>query len=196
MRLPLHYVLTLGRLVLAAGFAACAGVAWRAAAGGPLTAGWLGPLLVLAVAVELTDFFDGIVARRSGQASRLGGLLDPLCDSLARLAMYFAAALAGWVSLAVPLVMVARDLVVAYVRTVVAHTGGRTAARFSGKAKAIAQAAGMLALLVLAAIGGPAAPAGRAVTAAFVIAVTAWSLIDYLRDGWSAVVALYRHPPA
>lgn len=121
----LAYMLTLGRLVLGAAFAACAAGAWRSAGAGALPPGWTAGLLVVACAAELTDLLDGIVVRRGGTAGRLGGLLDPLCDSLSRLTMYFAAALAGWVTLAVPLVIVGRDLVVAYVRTVRAWPAAR-----------------------------------------------------------------------
>ena len=189
----LAYALTLGRLVLAAGFAVCAFGAWRAAGGGPVAAGWTAVLLVVVAAAELTDLLDGIAARRRGTAGRLGGLVDPLCDSLSRLTMYFAAALAGWVTLAVPLVMVGRDLVVAYVRTVRALAGGPTSARFSGKVKAIVQGAGLLGIVLLAA-GGAAgwAAAGRTAVAVCVIAVTGWSFVDYVRAGWHAATRLYR----
>jgi phosphatidylglycerophosphate synthase len=79
---PWAYILTLSRPVLAAGFAACA---YRAcigapAAGGPIALPWLAALLMLAGGAELTDLFDGMVARRCGVASRLGGLLDPMLD--------------------------------------------------------------------------------------------------------------------
>jgi cardiolipin synthase len=38
--------------------------------------------LIAAWAVGLTDFFDGLVARRLGQVSKLGALLDPLADKI------------------------------------------------------------------------------------------------------------------
>ena len=184
----LAYVLTFGRLALAGAFAACVAVAGA----GVIAPPWAAVLVALAVAVELTDFFDGIAARRAGKAGRLGGLLDPLCDSLARLTMYFAAALAGWVTIAVPLMMVARDLVVAYVRTVRAHVGGPTSARRSGKTKAIVQGLGIIALVLLASTEANWAPAGRWVVAGSVLAITFLSMIDYVRAGWGSVADLYR----
>jgi len=191
----LAYVLTLGRLVLAAGFAACVVAARRAVGGEMLPPVWTAVVLVVAGAAELTDLLDGIAARRGRTVSRLGGLLDPLCDSLSRLTMYFAAALAGWVSLAVPLVMVGRDLVVAYLRTVLALAGQSVSARTSGKLKAVVQGAGLIAIVLLAG-GSPAwAGMGKAIVATCVIAVTLWSLIDYLRSGWPAVARLYRGRP-
>jgi len=184
----LAYALTFGRLVLAGAFAACV----AAAGAGTIAPRWAVVLVALAVAVELTDLFDGIAARRAGKASRLGGLLDPLCDSLARLTMYFSAALAGWVTVAVPLMMVGRDLVVAYVRTVRAHVGGPTSARRSGKTKAIIQGLGIIALVLLASTEANWASAGRWVVAGSVLAVTLLSMIDYVWAGWGSVVDLYR----
>lgn len=181
------WVLTVSRLPLSAAFAVLAGLSAGGRPGSAATAG----LLALALAAELTDLLDGPAARRSGTASELGGLVDPLCDSLGRLTMYFAAALAGWVWIGVPLVMAGRDIVVAYVRIVMGRTGGRTSARLSGKLKAIVQGVAIVAFVLLA--RWPDAQ-GRLqwLAAGVVMAVTLWSLADYLRGGWPAIVALYR----
>jgi CDP-diacylglycerol--glycerol-3-phosphate 3-phosphatidyltransferase len=173
--------LTLSRLGMAAGFAACLA---KATAAGPPTGVWAVLLIAIALCSEATDVFDGMLARRTGTANRIGGILDPLCDSLSRLAMYFALALCGLVTIAVPLVMAGRDIVVAYVRIFSALTGGRTSARVSGKVKAIVQGTGAP-LLVLIAWAGPTlsteAHAGWLLwIAAAVIAVTLWSLADYV----------------
>ncbi len=182
-------LLTLLRLVLAAGFAA--GVA-LAGPGHALSAGWLTLLLILAGGAELTDLLDGPLARARGAAGRVGGLLDPLCDALSRLTLYFAAALAGWVALAVPLVMVGRDLLVAYCRVFQAYMNWPTSARFSGKAKAVIQGSALLALVVLAGRQESYAQPARLGIGALVIAVTLWSLFDYLRLGIPAALAMHR----
>jgi len=178
------WVLTLSRLPLAAAFAVVVAVA----APGPVGAGTLVALLALAAAIELTDLLDGWAARRFGAVTELGGLVDPLCDSLSRLTMFYAAALAGWVWLAVPLVMTGRDILVAYVRIVCARTGRRTAARVSGKLKALIQALAVFAVILAAGdwLGARAAVKTRAAAGVAVIVVTAWSLVDYLRAGWPA----------
>ena len=177
-------------MVLAAAFAAIVGL-W---AGPPPVA--LAPYLALwlvGLPEELTDLLDGLVARRTGTASQLGGIFDPLSDSLSRLTIYFAMALAGWVSIAVPLVMAGRDIVVAYTRIANALTGGRTAARISGKIKAIVQSAGIPAVATLALWpASPAIEAGRWAAGGCVIAVTLWSLVDYLRGSLPAIRQLRR----
>lgn len=182
-------LLTLFRLVLAAGFAV--GVA-LAGAGHALSAGWLAFLLAMAGGVELTDMLDGPVARAHGAAGRVGGLLDPLCDSLSRLTLYFAAALAGWVALAVPLVMVGRDLLVAYCRVFQAYMNWPTSARFSGKAKAIIQGTALFPLVWLGGRQEDWTQPARLAIGALVVAVTLWSLVDYLRVGIPAAVAMHR----
>jgi cardiolipin synthase len=44
--------------------------------------GELGWALVVFVAAGLTDLFDGLIARRSGQRTSLGAWLDPMADKL------------------------------------------------------------------------------------------------------------------
>ncbi|MCY2930900.1 MAG: CDP-alcohol phosphatidyltransferase family protein [Planctomycetota bacterium] len=190
----LAYVLTFGRIVLAGAFATClAGFAGA----GPLTGAAAGVLLALAAAEELTDIFDGMAARHAGTVTPLGGILDPLVDSLARLTIYFSLALAGWVSLAVPFVMAGRDIVVAYARIACAAAGVSTSARTSGKIKAVVQGAGILALILLAsgapreAASGPGG-GGRTGVEVVLIAVTVWSLVDYVRAAWPAVRTMGR----
>ncbi len=178
------WVLTLGRLPLAGAFAAAV-----AAAGGR-PGGAAAPVALVAPAglIELTDLLDGPVARRTGAVTELGGLVDPLCDSLSRLTVFFAMALAGWVWIGVPLVMAGRDIVVAYVRIVLARTGRRTAARGSGKLKALVQGAAVFVLIGAAAgeSGSQVVHIMRVSTAAAVILATVWSLVDYGRAGLAA----------
>lgn len=181
----MHHWLTFSRIWLAAAF--CAGVGFAVRAGRVTTAALI-VLLAIGIAEEITDLLDGVVARRTGAASELGGLFDPLADSLARLAIYYALALAGWVTIVVPFVMTGRDLLVAYSRIVLARTGGRTSARFSGKLKAWVQGIGFLAIVVLAwsadkGLSHVASP-GRMAVAAILVLVTAWSAVEYVRAAW------------
>lgn len=196
----LAWILTLSRLPLSAAFALV--VAMACADGQPVGAGWMVAMLVLAVLAEATDLFDGWAARRFGTVSELGGLADPMCDSLGRLTVYFSLALAGWLWIGVPLVMTGRDIVVSYVRIVSARTGLKTSARASGKLKAIVQGAAVFVLLVLASEwvwpGATVEPPdrrawitkilyARATVGLAVILFTLWSLYDYVRGGWPGI---------
>ena len=189
-------MLTLSRVALAGVFAALVAV-WGP---GPVDGAAAAGLLLVAAVAECTDMLDGWAARRTGTASELGGLLDPLCDSLSRLTMFFAAGLMGWVWLAVPLTMAGRDIIVAYVRIVVGRAGGNTSARTSGKIKAFVQGGGIFAIVLLASRwmgegAGGFVPWARAVVSVVVMAVTLWSLADYVRGGWPAIRKMMNESP-
>ncbi len=177
----LHHAVTFSRLLWAGGFSAVAAVA---AHDGRVALPWAGVLIALALLEEASDLFDGVLARRAGKAGGFGSILDPMADSLGRMAIYFSLALTGCVGVAVPLVMVGRDIVVAYCRTWAAMKGASTSARLSGKVKAVVQGAGIFVLVVLAWASNFVPPgqvsAWRIVIAAMLIIVTGWSLLGYV----------------
>lgn len=98
-------------------------------------------LLSLAGISELSDFFDGAVARKMNKVTDLGKLLDPMADSIFRLSVLLAFT-QGFVQL--PLILVCiffyRDTIISTLRTVCALRGFALAARMSGKIKAVIQA--------------------------------------------------------
>jgi CDP-diacylglycerol--glycerol-3-phosphate 3-phosphatidyltransferase len=98
--------------------------------------------LLLLVIIELTDAFDGKIARRYGLTSEYGATLDPFADSISRLIVYWALAITGNVIFLVPLVMAVRDITVAYSRIVLAQNNQTVSAKLSGKVKATVQAIG------------------------------------------------------
>jgi cardiolipin synthase len=59
-----------------------------------------------------TDFFDGYIARRTGQITELGKLLDPLADRVLIVALAVALVATGALSLVLALVIIIRDVVV------------------------------------------------------------------------------------
>lgn len=100
---------------------------------------WL--MLLILIYSELSDIFDGIIARKTNQVTDLGKLLDPMADSIFRLSVFFTFTLSVvqlpllWV-----LMLFYRDSLVAAVRNLCAINGYALAARKSGKLKAIIQA--------------------------------------------------------
>ena len=52
--------------------------------------------IIIALASELTDIFDGHFARKHSLVSTFGKYLDPYIDSLSRLTIYFSLALSGY----------------------------------------------------------------------------------------------------
>ena len=105
----------------------------------PLTALFL---LTLLVAAECSDLLDGYLARRWGQVSNLGKILDPFADSLYRMAVFLTLTMPP-VSLPLYLILIIlyRESSISTLRTVVALQGVALQARMSGKVKAVLQGA-------------------------------------------------------
>ena len=107
-------------------------------------------LLFLLVLSELSDFFDGFLARRFNLVTELGKILDPMADSITRLTILLTFT-QGFISLPLLLVFVFvyRDAMISTLRTVCAFRGVTLAARTSGKIKAVLQASSIFAILIL-----------------------------------------------
>jgi len=108
---------------------------------------WATALFALAMA---TDWFDGWIARRSGRASAMGSLLDPVADKVLVLAVLIVlvdrGVFAGWMVAAI----VARELLVSGFRLAALERGVVVSARDLGKLKTWTQS-------VAAIVGGLAA---------------------------------------
>jgi cardiolipin synthase len=57
--------------------------------------GWFATALVVVFAAGLTDGLDGLVARRTGQTSDVGRLLDPIADKVLLVSTFVAASVPG-----------------------------------------------------------------------------------------------------
>ena len=133
---------------------------------------------------ELTDLFDGIIARRRGETTDFGKLADPLADSVSRFTIFLCFLAAGYAPVWMIAFIFYRDIVVSYLRTLASINGVVLAARQSGKYKAMAQGPSILVILILDIV--------REVVPlqwfngftywllAFVTLVTIISLVDYL----------------
>jgi len=139
------------------------------------------------ILIEVSDLLDGHFARRLRQESELGKVLDPFADSLSRLTYFIAFAGSGILPLWMLLILVYRDVAVAYIRVMVSSDKMLLPARVSGKIKAWVYA--------MAGIGGIGMfsmrkldwiPVQQGIVEAVVYglflaasAVAVWSLTDY-----------------
>lgn len=107
-------------------------------------------LLLLLIISELSDAFDGFLARRYNQVTDLGKVLDPMADSISRISVFLTFTLDP-VKLPMPLIFIFlyRDSVVSTLRTICALKGFALAARMSGKIKAFIQAIAAFIVLIL-----------------------------------------------
>lgn len=99
-------------------------------------------MLTLLIICESSDIFDGFLARKLNIVTDLGKILDPIADSLTHISLFMTFT-QGVVQLPLYLVFIFlyRELFIGGLRTLCALKGIALAARFSGKVKAVIQAA-------------------------------------------------------
>ena len=148
--------------------------------------GWArtGALVVYVLAI-LTDYFDGIVARRSGEVTGFGKLMDSIADKALIVSIFFALVGEGSMAAWMAAIMVIREFAVTGLRMVALEAGEVIAANRWGKAKMNAQSLAVFILL----LGEPGASGWRGVMTeigwwAMLVAVvlTLLSGWSYLRD--------------
>jgi CDP-diacylglycerol--glycerol-3-phosphate 3-phosphatidyltransferase len=92
------------------------------------------PLLGVA---EITDFFDGYFARKRGEVSDLGKILDPCCDVILNLTVFFCFAIDRTMPPILFLLILYREFTMLFVRLVATQRGVAIAARIGGKSKTV-----------------------------------------------------------
>ena len=107
-------------------------------------------LIFLLAISELSDFFDGYLARRFHIVTRLGKILDPMADSITRLTILLTFT-QGVIQIPLLLIFVFiyRDAMINTLRTACALEGVVLAARTSGKIKSVVQAIAIFCVLIL-----------------------------------------------
>ena len=131
--------LTCSRLGITAAFLMAASFEW------PLrqTACFL-----LFVAAGVSDLLDGALARKFGQITDFGKLMDPLADKVAVAAALFYLVDLDIVPFWMAVVMVAREFLITGLRTLAAGKGSVLAAEKLGKHKTISQMTAIIASLL------------------------------------------------
>lgn len=132
------------------------------------------------IAASATDAFDGYIARKRGLVTNFGKIMDPLADKIlvisALVVLVENGKVAGWMLI----VILAREFIVAGLRTVAAADGIVIAAGFSGKIKTIFQ---MIAVPLLLMDNWPFISSGIRVdlfTLWICVAATVFSGIEYI----------------
>lgn len=114
-------------------------------------------LFFLVCVSELSDAFDGYIARKYDQVTELGKILDPMADSIYRISLFLTFTLPPvQIPMGLVFIFLYRDSVVSTLRTICALKGFALAARASGKIKAVVQgiaAAVVLIFMLLNALG-------------------------------------------
>lgn len=126
--------------------------------------GYYAVALILFCAASVTDYFDGMLARKNNMVTNFGKIMDPLAD---KILVYSALCLfieSGIIQAWMLIIILAREFAIAGMRTVAASEGRVLAAGMSGKIKTVLQMAAVIVFLLGLSLGyrDPAMTGGAA----------------------------------
>lgn len=134
--------------------------------------------VVIFLVAASTDALDGYVARRRGQVTALGTLLDPVADKLLISAALISLVEEGLAPAWMVVIIVGRELAVSGLRSLAGQRGIQIAASMWGKFKMISQVLAIVLLIVNPKLPAPFSRAGE--TMLWVVVVLAvFSAVDY-----------------
>ena len=118
--------------------------------------------LLLFSAAGISDFLDGVIARRRKLITNFGILMDPLADKILVCSAFIAFVGLNWMPAWMVVIIVARELAITGLRLLAAAKNVVLAAEGYGKHKTISQIVAIIAILVLASYP-EWGPVGRAI---------------------------------
>jgi len=101
--------------------------------------GYFWPALIVFIAASFTDLLDGKIARKYNLVTNFGKIMDPLADKILVYSAFCLMVGDGLVPAWVLIVILAREFLIAGMRTVAASEGIVIAADMSGKIKTVLQ---------------------------------------------------------
>ena len=138
--------------------------------------GWLLGLAVFTIAV-LTDYFDGWLARRRNEQTKLGAMLDPLADKLLISATFISLIELEMAPAWIVAIIIGREFAVTWLRTEALGRGIVISASGAGKAKTVSQIVSIYVMLL--ALRVPLFGMLVAPTLFVALALTLYSGLDY-----------------
>lgn len=103
--------------------------------------------LVLFVIASLTDYFDGVIARKHNLVTNLGKFLDPIADKMLVISVFIALIQTGRLSAVVAIVVIIREFFITGIRLMASDHGVVIAANNLGKAKTVSQIVALIFVL-------------------------------------------------
>lgn len=91
---------------------------------------------------EISDYLDGLIARRYNLVTDIGKVIDPFADVLSRMTYFFCFTLSGLMPAWIFLILIYRELGITFLRMLLIRKGIAMAASKWGKAKAVTYALG------------------------------------------------------
>lgn len=110
---------------------------------------WTVPVLwFIFIVSEISDYFDGLAARKLNETSDTGKLFDPFADTLMQLTCFLCFVINGIFPAFLFLLVIYREFGILFIRNLMLNKGVTMGARMSGKVKTVSYiTAGSAALL-------------------------------------------------
>jgi len=148
--------------------------------------------VALFLVAALTDILDGYLARRRGQVTNLGRLLDPIADKL-----LISSALISLVQLNLApawmvVIIIGREFAVSGLRSIAASEGFNIAASPLGKGKMAVQVAAVVGLILGRNRGGWVLQTANGLLW-LVVFFSLVSMVQYFREFWSKIDNSVKH---
>jgi CDP-diacylglycerol--glycerol-3-phosphate 3-phosphatidyltransferase len=137
------------------------------------------------LAASLTDLLDGYYARKRGQITTLGTLLDPVADKLLISSAFISLVQLQIVPAWMVVIIVGREFAVTGLRSIASSQGFTIDASELGKIKMVTQVTAVTLLIlgdhytIFGEIGG--------IALWFVVLFAIWSAVDYFRRFWTKI---------
>ncbi len=133
--------------------------------------------ITILIIASITDWLDGYIARRRGQVTRLGVMLDPIADKLLICSAFVALVEERLAPAWMVVIIIGRELAVTGLRSIAATQGINIAASELGKFKLVAQVIAVCLLLGKKFLGEFQALAMAGLWIVVVLAIG--SMVDY-----------------
>ncbi len=163
----------------------------------PFEGHYMASAVIFAIA-GFSDFFDGFLARVTGQVSDLGAFLDPVADKLivvVALILLVWSHHTNWVTIPAMLI-VGREIVVSALREWMSDMGAKSDVKVNliAKGKTVMQMVAITGLLAnQPAASGPDFSNGTIQLAYFFfyfsVVLTLWTMVMYLKSAWPHFVS-------
>lgn len=143
---------------------------------------WMWLALAVFIAASITDWVDGMVARKFNQTSDFGKFLDPLADKLLTISAMVMfcewGCMPGWALMLV----LAREFSVTGLRLIAVGKGKVIAAGWSGKVKTACTMVGLCVQMVF-----PTSVEVCLLVTTIIVATTLYSGIEYFVQNWKCL---------
>lgn len=104
---------------------------------------------VVFILASLTDFLDGYLARKNNQVTDFGKVMDSIADKILVNGILIVLAIDGYISVAIPVIIITRDTFVDSIKMVAGQSGGHAVgASIAGKVKTACMMVGVSLMLL------------------------------------------------